>query len=176
MAVDAASIDLPASPGVYLFKTDEGRVLYVGKATRLNERIRSYFATNPDRQMIPELIARADDVECIVTTTPQEALILERQLIREHKPRFNSMLKDDKSYPYLVLTNEEFPRIMYTRHPPKDAHRWGPFPNAGAAKQVMQLLRRHFGIRDCKGIAPSRMLSHAHWTVYWTVHRWRRVC
>ena len=68
MAVDAASIDLPASPGVYLFKTNEGRVLYVGKATRLNERIRSYFATNPDRQMIPELVARADDVECIVTT------------------------------------------------------------------------------------------------------------
>ena len=153
MPVDAASIDLPASPGVYLFKTNEGRVLYVGKATRLNERIRSYFATNPDRQMIPELVSRSDDVECIVTTTPQEALILERQLIREHKPRFNSMLKDDKSYPYLILTAEEYPRIMYTRHPPKKAHRWGPFPNAGAAKQVMQLLRRHFGIRDkdCRG-------------------------
>ena len=159
MAVDAASIDLPASPGVYLFKTGEGRVLYVGKATRLNERVRSYFAANPDRQMIPELIARADDVECIVTTTPQEALILERQLIREHKPRFNSMLKDDKSYPYLVLTNEEFPRIMYTRHPPKNAHRWGPFPNAGAAKQVMQLLRRHFGIRDCKELLPQGCLA-----------------
>ena len=109
--------------------------------------------------MIPELVARADDVECIVTTTPQEALILERQLIREHKPRFNSMLKDDKSYPYLVLTNEEFPRIMYTRHPPKKAHRWGPFPNAGAAKQVMQLLRRHFGIRDCKELLPQGCLA-----------------
>ena len=155
MPVDAASIDLPASPGVYLFKTNEGRVLYVGKATRLNERIRSYFASNPDRQMIPELVSRSDDVECIVTTTPQEALILERQLIREHKPRFNSMLKDDKSYPYLVLTAEEYPRIMYTRHPPKKAHRWGPFPNAGAAKQVMQLLRRHFGIRDCKELLLS---------------------
>ena len=159
MPVDAASIDLPASPGVYLFKTNEGRVLYVGKATRLNERIRSYFATNPDRQMIPELVSRSDDVECIVTTTPQEALILERQLIREHKPRFNSMLKDDKSYPYLVLTAEEYPRIMYTRHPPKKAHRWGPFPNAGAAKQVMQLLRRHFGIRDCKELLPQGCLA-----------------
>ena len=103
--------------------------------------------------MIPELVSRADDIECIVTPTPQEALILERQLIREHKPRFNSMLKDDKSYPYLVLTFEEFPRIMYTRHPPAKAQRWGPFPNAGAAKQVMQLLRRYFGIRDkdCRG-------------------------
>jgi excinuclease ABC subunit C len=159
MPVDAAAIDLPASPGVYLFKTNEGRVLYVGKATRLNERIRSYFASNPDRQMIPELVSRSDDVECIVTTTPQEALILERQLIREHKPRFNSMLKDDKSYPYLVLTAEEYPRIMYTRHPPKKAHRWGPFPNAGAAKQVMQLLRRHFGIRDCKELLPQGCLA-----------------
>ena len=176
MAVDAASIDLPASPGVYLFKTDEGRVLYVGKATRLNERIRSYFATNPDRQMIPELIARADDVECIVTTTPQEALILERQLIREHKPRFNSMLKDDKSYPYLVLTNEEFPRIMYTRHPPKRAHRWGPFPNAGAAETGYATLETPLRYSRLQGIASTRMLSHAHWTVYWAVHRWRGVC
>lgn len=153
MPVDAAGIDLPARPGVYLFKTAQGRVLYVGKATRLSDRVRAYFATTPDRAMIPELVARADDIECIVTPTPQEALILERQLIREHKPRFNSMLKDDKSFPYLVLTHEEFPRIMYTRHPPKDAHRWGPFPNAGAAKQVMQILRRYFGIRDkdCRG-------------------------
>jgi excinuclease ABC subunit C len=69
------------------------------------------------------------------------------------------MLKDDKSYPYLVLTAEEFPRIMYTRHPPKKAHRWGPFPNAGAAKQVMQLLRRHFGIRDCKELLPQGCLA-----------------
>lgn len=153
MPVDAAGVDLPARPGVYLFKTAQGRVLYVGKATRLSDRVRAYFATTPDRAMIPELVARADDIECIVTPTPQEALILERQLIREHKPRFNSMLKDDKSFPYLVLTHEEFPRIMYTRHPPKDAHRWGPFPNAGAAKQVMQILRRYFGIRDkdCRG-------------------------
>ena len=159
MPVDLSSADLPKEAGVYLFKTNEGRVLYVGKATRLNERIRSYFASNPDRQMIPELIAKADDIECIVTQTPQAALILERQLIREHMPRFNSMLKDGKSFPYLVLTKHEFPRIMYTRHPPKNAEQWGPFPNAGAAKQVMQLLRRQFGIRDCKELLPQGCLS-----------------
>ena len=140
MAVNLEGIDLPALPGVYLFKTKEGRVLYVGKATRLADRIRSYFASTPDRAMIPELVSRADDVECIVTPSPSEALVLERQLIREHKPRFNSLLKDDKSFPYLVLTAEAQPRIMYTRHPPKGATKWGPFPNAGAAKQVMQLL------------------------------------
>ena len=159
MPVDLASADLPHEPGVYLFKTNQGRVLYVGKATRLNERIRSYFASNPDRHMIPELVARADDIECIVTQTPQAALVLERQLIREHMPRFNSMLKDDKSFPYLAMTNDEFPRIMYTRRPPKNAQQWGPFPNAGAAKQVMQLLRRQFGIRDCKELLPQGCLS-----------------
>jgi len=159
MPVDLASADLPSEPGVYLFKTAQGRVLYVGKATRLNERIRSYFAANPDRVMIPELVERADDIECIVTQTPQAALVLERQLIREHMPRFNSMLKDGKSFPYLAMTNEDYPRIMYTRHPPKSSEQWGPFPNAGAAKQVMQLLRRQFGIRDCKELLPQGCLS-----------------
>ena len=151
-------------------------MLYVGKAARLNERIRSYFAANPDRQMIPELIARADDVECIVTTTPQEALILERQLIREHKPRFNSMLKDDKSYPYLVLTNEEFPRIMYTHHPPKDAHRWEPFPMRERPNGLYSFLGVISVFTRLQGIASARMLSHARWTMYWTVHRWRGLC
>ena len=159
MPVDLASTHLPKAAGVYLFKTKQGRVLYVGKATRLNERIRSYFATNPDRAMIPELVSRADEIECIVTQTPQAALVLERQLIREHMPRFNSMLKDGKSFPYLVLTNEAVPRIMYTRRPPKRSQQWGPFPNAGAAKQVMQLLRREFGIRDCKELLPQGCLS-----------------
>ena len=159
MPVDAASADFPSEAGVYLFKTKDGRVLYVGKATRLNERIRSYFSSNPDRVMIPELISRADTIECIVTQTPQAALILERQLIREHLPRFNSMLKDGKSFPYLAMTSEEYPRILYTRHPPASSEQWGPFPNAGAAKQVMQLLRRQFGIRDCKELLPQGCLS-----------------
>ena len=159
MGVDLATVNLPKKPGVYLFKSSEGRVLYVGKATKLNERIRSYFATNPDRAMIPKLVSAADDIECIVTNTPQEALVLERQLIRQHKPRYNSMLKDDKSYPFLVLTEHEIPRIMYTRNPPEKGQRWGPLPNAGAAKQVMQLLRKQFGIRDCKELLPQGCLS-----------------
>ncbi|MED5309005.1 MAG: nucleotide excision repair endonuclease, partial [Candidatus Thermoplasmatota archaeon] len=87
MPVRFESVSLPKKPGVYLFKTKQKRVLYVGKATKLNERIRSYFSNNPDRAMIPDLIERADDIECIITASPHEALILERQLIREHKPR-----------------------------------------------------------------------------------------
>ena len=153
MPVSLDKVDLPAKPGVYLFRNSRQRVLYVGKATILSQRIRSYFSSNPDRAMIPELVKNSDDIECIITNSPQEALILERQLIRQHRPRYNSMLKDDKSYPFLALTKEEFPRIMYTRHPPKNSWRWGPFPNAGAAKQVVQLLRRHLGVRDkdCHG-------------------------
>ena len=148
MPVDPSSLHLPTQPGVYLFKTAAGRVLYVGKATHLKDRVRSYFAKNPDRAMIPTLVTKADQVDCIVTGTPGEALILERQLIREHKPRYNSLLKDDKSYPFIALSTHKYPRILYTRHPPKDAKRWGPFPEAKAAKTVIKLLRRFFGIRD----------------------------
>ena len=154
MPVDSTSLHLPSQPGVYLFKTDGGRVLYVGKATNLQDRVRSYFAKNPDRAMIPALITKADRVECIVTGSPNEALILERQLIREHKPRYNSLLKDDKSYPFIALSAHDYPRILYTRNPPKDAKRWGPFSDAKAAKQVIKLLRRFFGIRDNRDNLP----------------------
>ena len=159
MPVTPDMLDLPAKPGVYLFRTANQRVLYVGKATVLSQRVRSYFAKNPDRVMIPELVENSDEIEFIVTNTPREALILERQLIRQHRPKYNSRLKDDKSYPYLALTREEFPKILYTRHPPKKSWKWGPFPNAGAAKQVVQLLRRHFGIRDCNELLPQGCLS-----------------
>ena len=154
MPVDSKTLHLPTQPGVYLFKTDKGRVLYVGKATHLKDRVRSYFAKKPDREMIPTLVAKADLVDCIVTSTPGEALILERQLIREHKPRYNSLLKDDKSYPFIAISTHEFPQILYTRHPPKDAKRWGPFPDAKAAKMVIKLLRRYFGIRDNRDNLP----------------------
>ena len=124
MGLELQNLDLPREPGVYLFKNKLKKVLYVGKAT-----------------------------DYIVTSNPDEALILERELIRQHKPRYNSRLKDDKSYPLIILTNEEYPRIMYTRNPPKGSRIWGPFPNVGAAKQLIQLLRKQFGIRDkdCHG-------------------------
>lgn len=154
MPVDGADVELPAKPGVYMFKQIDGTVMYVGKATVLKERIRSYFSRNPDRQMIPDLVKNSDEIDYIVTRNPSEALMLERQLIRKHKPRYNSLLKDDKSYPFIAITSEDMPRIMYSRHPPTDASRWGPFPDAGAAKRVIQLLRRHFGIRDEKNNLP----------------------
>ncbi len=159
MPVNQALLDLPNKPGVYLFRRSDGRVQYVGKATNLHNRVKSYFAKNPDRDKIPELVASSDDVEFIVTQSPSEALILERQLIRKHKPRYNSMLMDDKSYPFIAFTDHEFPRVLYTRHPPKGAHLWGPFPDASAAKQVIKLLRRQFGIRDCPELLPKGCLA-----------------
>ncbi|SVC31603.1 uncharacterized protein METZ01_LOCUS284457, partial [marine metagenome] len=159
MTVDASNLELPDKPGVYLFRRADDRVMYVGKATDLRSRVRSYFAERPDREMVPRLVEDSDKVDCIVTQSPSEALILERQLIRKHKPRYNSLLKDDKSYPFIALTDETHPRILYTRHPPKGARLWGPFPDAGAAKRVIQLLRRQFGIRDCPELLPQGCLA-----------------
>ena len=131
-----------------MFKGNEDEILYVGKATDLRSRVNSYFSKKPDRKMIPKLVYESNKIDYILTNNPSEALILERQLILEHKPKYNSRLKDDKSYPYIAITDEEFPRIMYTRNPPKGSRKWGPFPDVGAAKQVLQLLRKKFGIRD----------------------------
>ena len=118
MTIDQSSLELPNKPGVYLFRRADDRVMYVGKGTDLRARVRSYFSKRPDREMIPRLLGDSDRVDCIVTQSPSEALILERQLIRKHKPRYNSLLKDDKSYPFIALTDEAEPRILYTRHPP----------------------------------------------------------
>ena len=148
MGVDQGKLELPKEPGVYLFKRGDGRVLYVGKATELRSRVRSYFAKSPDREMVPRLLQESEEVDFIVTRTPTEALVLERELIRSNQPRYNSMLKDGKSFPFIALTAHEKPRIMYTRNPPEGSKIWGPFPDAGAAKLVVKLLRRHFGIRD----------------------------
>ena len=141
-------MDLPKEPGVYLFKRADDRVLYVGKATDLRSRVRSYFAKNPDREMIPRLLQESEKIDFIVTQKPTEALVLERELIRSNQPRYNSLLKDGKSFPFIALTGHEKPRIMFTRNPPKGSKFWGPFPDAGSARLVVKLLRRHFGIRD----------------------------
>ena len=99
MAVDPTKLDLPKSSGVYIFKAVDEEVLYVGKATNIKQRVRSYFSPNPDRAMIPTLVSKSSDVDFIVTSGPREALVLEKQLIQKHKPKYNSAFKDDKSYP-----------------------------------------------------------------------------
>ena len=111
MPLEPRDLNLPEAPGVYLFRTDSGRVLYVGKATSIKSRVRSYFSPNPDRAMIPQLVSSSDEVDFIVTGSPSEALVLEKQLIRKHKPRYNSMFKDDKSYPFIAITTVSYTHL-----------------------------------------------------------------
>ncbi len=142
---------LATAPGVYLMKDDAGTILYVGKALSLRNRVRSYFQASRHRDpKTRELVARIADFEIIRTDTPTEALILENELIKKHQPRYNVMLKDSKTYPYVRITNEEWPRVISTRHIVKDGSRYyGPYTSAGAAYKTINLLNRLFPYRKC---------------------------
>ncbi|MGG4341098.1 excinuclease ABC subunit UvrC [Paenibacillus lautus] len=152
---------LPDQPGCYLMKNDEGTIIYVGKAKVLKNRVRSYFtgSHNGKTQM---LVSEIRDFEYIVTGSNMEALILECNLIKTHQPRFNVLLKDDKTYPYLKITNEEHPRLEVTRRVLKDkAKYFGPYPNAYAAQQTKKLLDRMYPLRKC-GVMPKEVCLYYH--------------
>jgi excinuclease ABC subunit C len=145
---------LPRRPGVYLMKDERGKTLYVGKAVDLRQRVRSYFQSG--QQLPPKvraLVSKICDVDYTVTDTEVEALILESNLIKENKPRYNINLKDDKHYPYLRVTVQEpFPRIHTARRVEKDGARYfGPYPNAGAVRETVRLTKRLFPLRHCRG-------------------------
>ena len=150
---------LPAKPGVYLFRDDAGTVLYVGKAKTLRPRVRSYFQASPDsRATIQLLPSRVADVEVIVTGSEVEALHLEQNLVKRHRPPFNVRLRDDKSFPYIAVTVEdEYPRVMFTR----ERHRpgvwyFGPYANAKKVRETLDVLNRVFPYRPCEGPKPGR--------------------
>jgi excinuclease ABC subunit C len=142
---------LPRQPGCYLFHGSDDRVLYIGKANDLRSRVRSYFGRAPGAKA--ELItADAERLEYIVTQSEVEALILEANLIKRHKPHYNVLLKDDKSYPFLKLTNEPFPMLEFTRRVQKDgAQYFGPYPNAGSVRRVQELVAAVFPLRQNSG-------------------------
>src|SRR5215218_2226788 len=143
---------LAAAPGVYLMKDAMGEVIYVGKAAALRNRVRSYFQSS--RGMDPktrELVSHVTDFEVIRTDTATEALILENELIKKHLPKYNVMLKDSKTYPYLKITEEEWPRVISTRRIVKDGGRYfGPYTSAGSAYKTLNLLNRLFPYRKCE--------------------------
>ena len=142
---------LPAEPGVYLFKDGRGKVLYVGKAKALSERVRSYFGAGAD--LSPKthaLMARARDLDCIVTRTEVEALVLECNLIKEYRPRYNIRLRDDKKYPYIRVTAAPFPRVFATRTLVHDGSEYyGPYSDVGAMRRTLALLQRVLPTRPC---------------------------
>ncbi len=150
---------LPTEPGIYLMKRKDGEIIYIGKAKNLRSRVRSYFqeAGYDGRRQFKALVRNIADLDCIVTATEQEALILEATQIRAHKPRYNIQLKDDKKYPFIRITNEPFPRIFATRHVVRDGSRYlGPYSNVRAMHTTLDMLRKIFPVRSCDFNLPSQ--------------------
>ncbi|HEX2504787.1 MAG TPA: excinuclease ABC subunit UvrC [Gaiellaceae bacterium] len=149
---------LPQKPGVYLFRDEKDAVLYVGKAKSLRPRVRSYFRGGETRQGLDRMAARVERIEVIVTRNETEAMHLEQNLVKRHRPPFNVRLRDDKSYPYIAVTVEDdYPRVMFTR----ERHRrgvvyFGPYANAKKVRETLDVLNRVFPYRPCEGPQPGR--------------------
>ena len=152
---------LPNSPGCYIHKDKNGTIIYVGKAKNLRNRVRSYFRGSHDTKT-EALVSEIVDFEFIVTESNIEALLLEINLIKENKPKYNIMLKDDKSYPFIKITNERYPRLIITRQVKKDGGLYfGPYPDVGAANEIKRLLDRIFPFRKCTN-PPSKVCFYYH--------------
>lgn len=154
----------PDLPGVYLFRDQEGRLLYAGKAVSLRKRLASYLPAIEEYEVskspakVREMMGRAATVEWVVTSSETEALLLENNFIKEHRPPFNIRLRDDKSYPYIVITMvDDFPRLMFTRQPHQRGNLYfGPFANAAKVRETLDALRGVFPLRACRGRVPGR--------------------
>ena len=148
---------LPNKPGVYIMRDENDTIMYVGKAINLHNRVRSYFRANigrgPQIDQMVKLIAR---FEYIVTDSELEALVLENNLIKENSPRYNTLLKDDKTYPYIKVTvSEDYPRVLFSRLMKKDKSRYfGPFTSAAAVKDTIDLINKIYGLRTCNRVLP----------------------
>ena len=151
---------LPTRPGVYLMRDKNDTIIYVGKAVNLYNRVRSYFRANIGRgPKIDRMVSLIDRFEYIVTDSELEALVLENDLIKEHRPRYNTMLRDDKTYPYIKVTvNEAYPRIFLTRLMKKDKARYfGPFTSAYSVRETIDLINKLYGLRDCNRSLPKEI-------------------
>lgn len=169
MALSEAVLDkvrnLTIQPGVYLWKNDRGQIIYVGKAVNLRNRVRSYVRHDAKRApKVTAMMSHAADVETIVVANEMEALILENTLIKKHRPRYNIMLRDDKTYPYIKVTvQEDYPRVFMTRRVHRDGARYfGPFADAGAVHRVLKLIQRAFRIRSCRTMQADRPCLQYH--------------
>lgn len=149
---------LPDKPGVYIMHDDKDAIIYVGKAVVLKNRVRSYFRESTKKTpKIQEMVKKIDYFEYIVTDSELEALVLENNLIKEHRPKYNTLLKDDKTYPYIKVTvNEEYPRILFSRLMKKDKSRYfGPFTSASSVKNTIELINKIYKLRNCSRRLPA---------------------
>ena len=144
--------NLPNKPGVYIMRDETDTIIYIGKAKNLVKRVKSYFREKLDRPKTQILMSHFDSLEYIVTNSEKEALILEATLIKKHRPRYNVQLKDDKRYPYVKITSEQFPRLVITRNVTKEGIYYGPFTDVGSVKQTVKFLKSLFKIRTCRNM------------------------
>lgn len=159
--IEAKLALLPTNPGCYLMKDATGLIIYVGKAKNLRNRVRSYFRGSHDTKT-EKLVSEIADFEYIVTESNIEALVLEINLIQKNDPKYNIMLKDDKSYPFIKITNEDFPRLLITRKVVKDhAMYFGPYPDVGAANETKKILDKLYPLRKCK-VMPKEVCLYYH--------------
>lgn len=144
--------NLPTNPGVYLMKNDQGEIIYVGKAVNLRNRVRSYFRElKPDQAKTKALVKHIADLEYIIADNELEALVLECNLIKKYRPKYNINLKDDKTYPFLKITNEDYPQVLVTRKVLKDGARYfGPYPSVNELRNSLEMIRKIFPFRSCK--------------------------
>ncbi len=157
--------NLTTQPGVYLWKDAKGHIIYVGKAVNLRNRVKSYVRNDANRAVkVAAMISHAVDLETIVVANEMEALILENTLIKKHHPRYNIMLRDDKTYPYIKVTlQDDYPRVCMTRRVLRDGARYfGPFADAGAVHRVLKLMQRAFHIRTCRNLKADRPCLQYH--------------
>mgnify|MGYP006067519597 FL=1 len=148
---------LPAKPGVYIMHDRDDAIIYVGKAISLRNRVRSYFRESTNKSpKIEKMVTKIARFEYIVTDSELEALVLENNLIKEHNPKYNTMLKDDKTYPYIKVTmGEDFPRVLFSRQMKKDKSRYfGPFTSAFAVKDTIELINKLYKLRTCNRVLP----------------------
>ena len=147
---------LPEKPGVYRFFDDEGTIIYVGKAKKLKRRVSSYFNKQHDNRKVRVMVSKIRDIQTIVVNSEWEALLLENSMIKEYKPRYNIMLKDDKTYPWLAVSKEDFPRIFSTRNPDKNTMQlFGPYASVHYLNTLMDTIRELFPLRTCRRLTQN---------------------
>ncbi|MDR2967739.1 MAG: excinuclease ABC subunit UvrC [Methanobacteriaceae archaeon] len=142
--------DLPKKPGIYIMKDSDDKIIYIGKSKSLKNRVKSYFKDKYDSPKTQILMSHFNSLEYIITDSEKEALILEANLIKKHRPKYNIRLKDDKRYPYVKITDEDFPRLIITRNIGKTGSYFGPFTDVGSVRQIVKFLKSLFKIRTCR--------------------------
>src|SRR4030066_522121 len=154
------SSDIPTDPGVYLFKDESGEILYIGKATSLRQRVRSYFSCNDQPPKTHKLISRIRNIDWIVVNSEVEALLLENKLVQQHTPKYNINLKDAKTFAYISLTREPFPRVLTSRKVSRKLESFGPYTEGFTRQDLQRAVVRVFKLRTCKNMHKRACLNY----------------